>query len=147
MNWSAFTLSPPEIQIHWATAVLAFLLGVIIFALPKGTRMHKAIGWIYVAAMFVTAVSAIFIRTFDGGGMPTLMGYSPIHLFIPLTFFGIGGALVAIRAGRVTSHKRAMIGTFFGALIIAGVFTLIPGRRMWELFFGDPETAARVLGG
>lgn len=147
MNWDVFTrLSPLEIQIHWATAVLAFFLGLVIFAMPKGTRTHKMIGWVYVAAMLVTAVAAIFVRTFEeDSGMPTLMGYSPIHLFIPLTFFGIGGALVAIRHGKVSSHKRAMIGTFLGALIVAGLFTFIPGRHMWAFFFAEPEMVQRWL--
>jgi uncharacterized membrane protein len=29
-----------------------------------------------------------------------------------------------------------MTWTFIGGLIIAGAFTFLPGRLMWELFFG-----------
>jgi uncharacterized membrane protein len=146
MNWDVITFSSSQIQLHWASATLAFFLGLFIFALPKGTRTHRTIGWVYVAAMFVTAFSAIFIRTSENSGMPTLMGYSPIHLFIPLAFFGIGGALVAIRNKKVASHKRAMTGTFFGALIIAGLFTFLPGRRVWAFFFADPDAVSRLTG-
>lgn len=137
MHWEVFTrLSPPEIQIHWATAVIAFFLGLVIFSLPKGTRMHKALGWTYVVMMLTTATAAIFIRSYadEVGGMMTFMGFSPIHIFVPVTFFGIGGALIAIRSKNVKAHKRHMIGTFIGAVIIAGVFTFIPGRRMWAMF-------------
>ncbi len=145
MNWQVFTqLSTLQVQIHWVSAVLAFFLGLVIFSLPKGTGLHKTLGWGYAAAMALTAFSAIFIRN-PGGGLPTVNGFSPIHLFIPLTTFGIGGALIAVRAGRVTSHRRAMIVTFVGALFIAGAFTFMPGRHMHSLFFGDPERIQRAV--
>jgi uncharacterized membrane protein len=36
---------------------------------------------------------------------------------------------------RVKGHKRAMIGLFLGALVIAGVFTFMPGRIMHNAAF------------
>jgi uncharacterized membrane protein len=36
----------------------------------------------------------------------------------------------------VRSHRAAMISLFAGALVIAGVFTLLPGRVMHEVVFG-----------
>jgi uncharacterized membrane protein len=30
-----------------------------------------------------------------------------------------------------------MRGVFFGGLLIAGVFTLLPGRIMYRMLFGD----------
>jgi len=32
-------------------------------------------------------------------------------------------------------HKRAVKGLFFGALLIPGVISFMPGRTMWMLFF------------
>lgn len=141
MNWAVFTqLSSLDVQVHWASAMAAFVLGLLIFGLAKGTRAHKALGWAYVAAMAVTAASAIFVKTFEpGDGMPLLAGYSPIHLFIPVTVFGIGGALVAIRNGRRATHARSMILTFMGALVVAGLFTFMPGRHMHSFFFAAPD--------
>ena len=40
------------------------------------------------------------------------------------------------RAHRVKAHRNTMLGLFFGALVIAGVFTLWPGRVMHEAVFG-----------
>ena len=37
---------------------------------------------------------------------------------------------------RVTDHRRIMIMTFTGALVIAGMFTLLPGRIMHTVVFG-----------
>jgi len=33
-------------------------------------------------------------------------------------------------------HRRVMIGIFSGALVIAGLFTLLPGRIMHAVVFG-----------
>jgi hypothetical protein len=38
--------------------------------------------------------------------------------------------LAHARAHRVTGHRNTMLGLFFGALVVAGVFTLWPGRVM-----------------
>jgi uncharacterized membrane protein len=36
----------------------------------------------------------------------------------------------------VTGHRLTMIFTFSGALVIAGLFTLLPGRIMHAVVFG-----------
>ncbi|MEL6791395.1 MAG: DUF2306 domain-containing protein [Pseudomonadota bacterium] len=140
MNWDVFTkLSPPEIQIHWATVTIAFLLGLLIFGLKKGTVVHRFLGWSYVTLMTITMVAAFFIRNPEGIEIaPGLTGFSWIHLFIPLTTFGLAGALIAIKRGRVKTHARGMIMTFLGAMVIAGLFTFLPGRRMHQFFFSTP---------
>jgi uncharacterized membrane protein len=37
----------------------------------------------------------------------------------------------------VAQHRRAMLGLFFGALVMAGIFTFMPGRIMHAVVFGD----------
>jgi len=37
----------------------------------------------------------------------------------------------------VSDHRRIMILVFSGALIIAGLFTLLPGRIMHSVVFGS----------
>jgi uncharacterized membrane protein len=37
----------------------------------------------------------------------------------------------------VQRHRQAMIGLFGGALVIAGLFTLAPGRIMDKVLFGS----------
>jgi uncharacterized membrane protein len=37
---------------------------------------------------------------------------------------------------RVANHRRVMIGLFSGALVVAGLFTLLPGRIMHAVIFG-----------
>lgn len=130
MNWAAFTESSLIIQIHWITAMLALVVGIVMLVRAKGTPSHKVIGRGFVILMLVTAVSSFWIREINRGGL------SWIHIFIPITFFASWEAIHYIRKGDVKRHKRAVIGVFFGALLIPGLFTFVPGRRMFELFFG-----------
>lgn len=124
MNWDAFTQASMVVKIHWVAAMLALLLGVIMLMRKKGTASHKLIGRGFIAIMIVTAVSSFFIHEINNGAM------SWIHIFIPVTFFASWEAIHYIRKGNVTRHKRAVIGMFFGALLIPGLFTFLPGRRM-----------------
>jgi uncharacterized membrane protein len=45
-------------------------------------------------------------------------------------------AVWAAHRHEVTAHRRAMIMPFSGALVIAGLFTLLPGRIMHAVVFG-----------
>ena len=38
---------------------------------------------------------------------------------------------------RVAAHRRIMIILFTGALVITGLFTLLPGRIMHRVVFGS----------
>jgi uncharacterized membrane protein len=45
-------------------------------------------------------------------------------------------AVLHARRHNVSAHKKAMTTIFFGALVIAGLFTLLPGRIMHAVVFG-----------
>jgi uncharacterized membrane protein len=122
----------PAIPVHAFAAMAAFGLGVVQLAAPKGTLPHRALGWIWVALMMVVALSSFWIHQIR------LLGpWSPIHL---ISIFVLGMVPLAVwqaHRHRVSSHRRAMILTFTGALIIAGAFTLLPGRIMHSVVFGS----------
>jgi len=62
--------------------------------------------------------------------------WSPIHLLSIFTLVVLPiGAWMAHRH-RVVDHRRIMVLTFSGALVIAGLFTLLPGRIMHTALFG-----------
>jgi uncharacterized membrane protein len=131
MNFAPITAAPLAIQIHLATVVPAFAIGTwLIFGSTKGSTTHRALGVTYLALMTVTAASTVFIRTINPGG------FSPVHLFIPLTLYGVFAALWNVRRGNIKGHRSAMLGLYFGGLLIAGAFTLLPGRLMHGVFFG-----------
>ena len=45
-------------------------------------------------------------------------------------------AVIAARGHNVSRHRKTMIGIFTGGLIIAGLFTFLPGRIMHAVVFG-----------
>ena len=62
--------------------------------------------------------------------------WSPIHLLSIFTPIMLVLAVWYARRHKVRGHKIAMISIFCGALVIAGLFTFVPGRIMHTVFFG-----------
>ena len=120
----------PVIQIHLAAALLALVSGTIMWLRPKGTKSHKFTGRLFMLLMLVTATSAIFIREINRGQ------FSWIHIFVLVTFVGVVQSLRAIKNRNIPKHIRHVKGLFFGALLIPGIFTFLPGRRLFAVFFG-----------
>ncbi len=63
-------------------------------------------------------------------------GFTPIHLFVVLVLYVLPMGQWAIYRGDRVRHGRRMGGLFIGALVIAGAFTLLPGRFMAHMLFG-----------
>jgi uncharacterized membrane protein len=125
----------PAIQIHTITAIMAFVLGAIVLFRPKGDRLHRLGGRIWVGLMVVVCMSSFFIHTLQLIGI-----WSPIHL---LSLGTLGALVLAVRHARlrrIADHRRIMQGTYFGALILAGFFTFMPGRIMHRILFDGFET-------
>jgi uncharacterized membrane protein len=121
----------PAIPLHAFAAMAAFALGIVQFAAPKGTLPHRTIGWIWVLLMAAVALSSFWVHTIR------LVGpFSPIHLLSIFTLIMVPLAVWRAHQHRVTDHRRIMIMTFTGALVIAGLFTLVPGRIMHAVVFG-----------
>jgi uncharacterized membrane protein len=123
--------APPVIRIHAISAMAAFVLGLVQFAAPKGTLSHRALGWSWVALMLTVAASSLFIHILRVWGP-----WSPIHLLSILVLATLPAAVWAAHRHEVRRHRRTMTGLFLGALVIAGGFTLWPGRIMHAVVFG-----------
>lgn len=132
-RWGLFLAAPSAIQIHVAAALIALAIGVVLLAGVKGDRLHRTLGWAWVAAMGTTAVSSFFIHQINPSGPA---GLSLIHLLSGWTVVGLPMAVYAARRHRVAAHRRAMTGMFVGGLIVAGLLTFLPGRLMWAVFLG-----------
>lgn len=131
MSFAPLLAAPFAIQLHAFAAMGAFVLGLAQFALPKGSGRHRLFGWTWVALMVVVAGSSFWIHELRLWGP-----WSPIHLISIGVLTGLPLALYAARRGRVSHHRSAMIGLFTGGLVIAGLFTFVPGRIMHEAVFG-----------
>jgi uncharacterized membrane protein len=127
--------APLAVRIHVATVVPAFLIGTYqIFASRKGSPVHRALGFIYLALMTVTAITTLFVHQLTPNS--PFYGLSPLHLLVPLTLFGVVGGLRGAMTHNITMHKTAMISLYVGGLLIAGGLTFLPGRIMHAVVFG-----------
>lgn len=127
---SVLSAVSPAIQIHLLAALIAFAVATFQILGPKGTTFHRVIGWGWVIVMFTVAVSSFFIRQINHGT------FSFIHILSGLTLIALPLLVLAARRGDIKKHRQEAYSLYIGALIIAGAFTFLPGRLMWEMFFG-----------
>ena len=116
----------PIILAHIVTAGGALALGGATLMLRKGTPLHKLFGRLWVVLMLVTALISFGIRR-DGD-------FSPIHILSVITLVGVTASVAAARYGRIRAHRRGMLAAYLG-LVIAGIFTLLPGRLLGDLLW------------
>jgi uncharacterized membrane protein len=90
--------------LHFAAGLLAVLAACVIFALPKGSRAHKVLGWTYVVAMGVSLV-AILART----------ALAPR----PFVVYAVGVVLVLVAAVAMSRARRRIVAwrAWHGALM------------------------------
>lgn len=128
----------PLIAVHMTAALLAIATGPVALWARKGAtqrpRVHRAFGYAWVTLMLVAATSAIFIRDY---GLPNWNGYTPIHVLIPVAYFGLFGAFWFLFRGNINGHCKTMQNLYIGACLVAGGFTLMPGRYLGQLIWGQ----------
>jgi uncharacterized membrane protein len=131
MNLAPLADAPFAIQLHAYAALSAFVLGAVQLARVKGTAQHRALGYTWVALMAVVAVSSFWIHDMRVWGP-----WSPIHLLSIFSLAMLPLGVAYARRHNIIGHKSTMVSIFAGALVIAGIFTLVPGRIMHRVVFG-----------
>jgi uncharacterized membrane protein len=115
---------------HTACALIALGSGAAVLLRRKGTRIHRRIGWVYVAGMLLMNGTALMIyRLFDGFG--------PFHagaIFSLVTV--VAGIVPAVRrrpANWVEHHYWWMTWSYVGLCAAAAseVATRVPAFRFW----------------
>ncbi|MBM3535418.1 MAG: hypothetical protein FJX60_20590 [Alphaproteobacteria bacterium] len=128
MSLDLLLATPWFVQTHAFGAMAAFVLGLVQFAAPKGTLPHRSIGYVWVGLMLLIAGTSFAIRG-DGG-------FSWIHILSVSVLILAPLSALAAHRHHVRRHSLAMIALFVGALVVAGGFTLLPGRIMHAVVFG-----------
>src|SRR3979490_3265931 len=132
MSLAPLLNAAPEVQVHAFAAITAFVLGVVQRGAPKGTRPPRTLGWVWVVLLLVISASSFLIH-----GIRMWGPWSPIHI---LSVFSPIMLIVGALAGRghgVRTHRITMISIVAGALVLAGLFTQVPGRIMHSVVFGQ----------
>lgn len=131
MDIERLTQAELVIQVHVWAALLAILVGLAQFLLPRGRRLHRMNGQLWVGLMAVTALSSFLIHRIQLVGL-----WSPVHLLSVYTLVILFLGIRALRQGKGKAHGAMMGSLFLFGLIGAGAFTLLPGRLMHGLVFG-----------
>jgi uncharacterized membrane protein len=126
------------IAIHLSEVITALLLGPFVLWARLGhikrPQLHRALGYAWVTCMLAAALSALFIRDFN---LPNLGGYTLIHLLIPITLVSLFRAFVYLKQGNHQGHRQTMQWLYISACIVAGAFTLLPGRYLGHLIWSN----------
>jgi uncharacterized membrane protein len=133
--------APLTVQVHLGFAVLALLSGPVALLRRSRDRIHKRSGYAGAVAMAGLAVSGLFIHS----PMALVAHFGPIHLLSFVALGGLANGLYQIRRGRTEAHRAAMQGVWIGALGIAGLLTLLPGRTLNRAFFGEQSHLGLVV--
>jgi len=128
----------PLIAVHMSAALTAVVLGPFALWARLGQttrpRLHRALGYAWVNCMIAAALTAVFIRDFN---LPNMAGYTPIHLLIPITLFSLFRSFKYLLQGNFQGHRQTMQWLYLGACLVAGSFTLLPGRYLGILIWSD----------
>jgi len=131
MNVQALFAVDPAIQFHTMAAVGALLLGAVQFSTRAGAVFHRRLGYAWVALMFFVTISSFFISA-----NPVIGRFSWIHGLSIFTTAALIIGVIAARRGQRKAHRAIMINVFWFALVVTGIFTLLPGRLMHQVVFG-----------
>lgn len=129
VNLTPLIESPLVLQAHVAGALTTFLIGCVLLAGVKGKTMHRTLGYTWVVAMAVTAISSFFLQSINPGS------FSLIHALSAWTMITLPMGVAAARRRKIADHRKHMTGMFMGGMVVAGLFSFLPGRLMWHLFF------------
>lgn len=127
----------PVIATHMSLALAAVAIGPVALWSRLGStrpRLHRGMGYAWVTCMAGAALSSTFIRD---NTLPNWAGYTPIHLLVPVTFYGLYKGLSAIAQGQISAHRRTMQWLYAQACVITGLFTLLPQRYLGQLVWGQ----------
>jgi uncharacterized membrane protein len=127
-HWSRV---PAFVWVHLATIMIALVLTPVMLLSPRGTKSHRTLGTIWLAAMFTTAVISFFVRQTNPGH------FSWIHLLSLFVIIAVPRALWAAKKHQINAHRTAIRGMVTGSLLIAGLFTFPFGRMLGTWLFGS----------
>ena len=111
-------------------------LGVLSHRLFKkgGGNSHRLWGKGYALLITFSSLVSLLLEAHVGPKWLGHFGY--IHLLSVLTIATIPYSLWQLKRGRLISHKRSMQFLYWTGLLIAGGFTLFPGRYLHSVLFG-----------
>ncbi|MBS4175062.1 DUF2306 domain-containing protein [Bacillus sp. FJAT-49736] len=131
------------LYMHIITACLALVIGPFqLFANKNGkrVRIHRLLGKVYVASIFISGMVNIYLSIFASGRWVASFGFFFLDLF---WLYSTGMAVMWIIRGNVIQHKHWMWRSY--SLTFAGVMLRIYLGPLLALFHGDFIHAYQIL--
>ena len=144
-------------QLHLASALAALAAGAWVLLRPKGTALHRRVGWVYAASMLLLNATALLIYRLTGTFGPfhvaalvslaTLVaGVVPArrrlparswlerhYFFMAYSYLGLvaaGFAETVTRVPAVQSFAGGPTPAFWGTVVVASVAIFAVGGRL-----------------
>lgn len=126
-EWSQI---PLPVWLHLGTIGIATALTPLMLLRRRGDRLHRQLGYLWVTAMFLTALVSLDVRLINRGG------FSLIHVLSAWTMIQVPLIVWRARQHDWVRHRSAVRGMVLGALLIAGFFTFPFNRLLGNWLFG-----------
>ncbi len=130
-TFAELAATKPVIFVHAVSMISATALGGWLLWGRKGRTAHRVGGWAWVVLMATAAITSLFIRS----SFPNLGGFGPIHLLTLLVMVMLPLGVFMARSHRVEVHRQVMQRLYLGACLVAGAFTLLPGRILGHMLW------------
>ncbi len=128
-TFAELAATQPVVFVHVVSMIGATALGAWLMLGRKGRTAHRVGGWVWVALMATAAITSLFMRS----SFPNLGGFGPIHLLTLLVMVMLPLGVFMARSHRVEVHRRVMKRLYLSACLVAGAFTLLPGRMLGQM--------------
>ncbi|MBC7795646.1 MAG: hypothetical protein H7Z37_02100 [Pyrinomonadaceae bacterium] len=117
--------------VHIIASVSALIFGTLVLAMPKGSRIHRKIGYVYFVSMIIVVVTAFLIyRLFGGFGVfhaaAIVSGFALAAGMLPVIFRRPRGSWLAL-------HFNFMYWSVIGLYAAFAAETLVrmPGQKFF----------------
>jgi uncharacterized membrane protein len=106
---------------------------ILLFFQKRGDKSHRLWGKGYALLIIFSSLVSLFLKAHVGPSWLNHFGY--IHLLSLVTIATVPYSLWQLKRGRLISHQRSMQFLYWTGLLVAGGFTLFPGRYLHGLVF------------
>ena len=140
ITFSPFLTASPAVQIHVVAALVSIALIPPVLWRVRRDGWHKKLGYVWICAMVVTAISSFWIS-----GIGVFGRFSPLHLLAVLSLVTMGVAIYWAIKRNIHAHQRALRNLSTYGLGIPSVLNFLPGRTFSNAFFADAPLLGLVL--
>lgn len=130
------------VQLHILAAMVVMILVPFVMWRKQRDRLHKTLGYTWVTAMAITALSSFAITNFGIIGP-----FSPLHALSVLTLWVLFDTIRAAIRRDIVRHKIGMRNLATFGLGLPMVLNFLPDRTFTRFFFeGDSAQGLWIFG-